>query len=271
MIEDIYGISKRLDFVVNVLTERNAKRVLDVGCGTGVNLTVMLAQHFPNTQFIAIDSDSASIACATRENQLTNVRYLVESDAVNLGVFDVIIASEVIEHVEDPDAFLDNLRGLLAPDGRLVLTLPNGLGPFELASFIETVAHLTGVYRVLRALKRLVRPSNAVPVAAGTLAVSPHINFFSYRQIQTLIATGGFRVLAYRPRTFLCGFVFDQLMRSRRAIDWNARISDQLPPQLASAWAFLLAPESSRSGAAYRRGTYARMRRYLNEKRWGLR
>lgn len=271
MIEDIYGISKRLDFVVNVVTESNAKRVLDVGCGTGANLTGLLAQHFPETQFIAIDSDAASIACATRENQSSNARYLVESDAVNLGAFDVVIASEVIEHVDDPDAFLDKLRGLLVPDGRLVLTLPNGLGPFELASFVEAVAHLTGVYRVLRTIKRLIRPGKACSVAAGTLAVSPHINFFSYRQIQAVIAAGGFRVLVYRPRTFLCGFVFDQLMQSRRAIDWNARISDRLPPQLASAWMFLLASESSRSGAAYQRGSYARLRRYLNEKRWGLR
>lgn len=270
MIEDIYGISKRLDFVVNVVTERHAKRVLDVGCGTGANLTALLARHLPDTQFVAIDSDTASIACATQENQSANARYLLESAAVDLGTFDVVIASEVIEHVEDPDAFLDSLRGLLAPNGRLVLTLPNGLGPFELVSFVETVAHLTGVYRVLRTIKRLIRPGKAGPVAAGTLAVSPHINFFSYRQIQAVLAAGGFRILAYRPRTFLCGFVFDQLMRSRRAIDWNARISDRLPPQLASAWMFLLAPDSRLGDAAYKRSSYARLRRYLNEKRWGL-
>ena len=271
MIEDIYGISKRLDFVVSVLTERHAKRVLDVGCGTGANLTALLAERFPATQFVAIDSDAASIAFATRENQAGNARYLVESAAVDLGTFDVVIASEVIEHVEDPDAFLSKLRGLLAPDGQVVLTLPNGLGPFELVSFVETVMHLTGVYRVLRTLKRLMRPGKAGPVAAGTLAVSPHINFFSYPQIRSVIVAGGFRILAYRPRTFLCGFVFDQLMQSRRAIDWNARISDRLPPQMASAWMFLLAPDSGLGGPAYERSTYARLRRYLNEKRWGLR
>jgi SAM-dependent methyltransferase len=270
MIEDIYGISKRLDFVSKVLVECRAKRVLDVGCGTGENLTALLARHFPGTQFVAIDSDAASIACAMQKNLSDNARYLVESDAVDLGTFDLIIASEVIEHVEDPDAFLSKLRDLLAPDGRLVLTLPNGLGPFELASFVETVAHLTGVYRVLRTIKRFIRPSSAGPLAAGTLAVSPHINFFSYRQIQAVVAAGGFRILAYLPRTFLCGFVFDQLVQSKRAIDWNARIANRLPPQLASAWMFLLAPDARSAGPVYERGACARLRRYLNEKRWGL-
>jgi SAM-dependent methyltransferase len=271
MIEDIYGISKRLDFVVNVVSDRRAKRVLDVGCGTGENLTSLLARRFPETQFVAIDSDAASIAFATRENPADNARYLVEADAVDLGTFDLVIASEVIEHVEDPDDFLGKLRGFLAPDGRVVLTLPNGQGPFELASFVETVMHLTGAYRVLRTIKRWIRPSKAGPIAAGTLAVSPHINFFSYRKIQSVTAASGFRILAYRPRTFLCGFVFDQLMQSKRVIDWNARISDRLPPQMASAWMFLLAPSPRPGGPIYKRNAYARLRRYLNEKRWGLR
>jgi 2-polyprenyl-3-methyl-5-hydroxy-6-metoxy-1,4-benzoquinol methylase len=39
--------------------------------------------------------------------------------------FDVIVAGEVIEHLENPGAFLRNLREHLAPGGHLVITTPN--------------------------------------------------------------------------------------------------------------------------------------------------
>lgn len=271
MNETIYGLGKRLEFVAGAICDFGPKRILDVGCGTGANLTAPLAQQFPEMEFLGIDSDSASIAFAVRETRSGNARYLVESDASDIGTFDLVIASEVIEHVENPEAFLNSLRGVLTPDGKLLLTLPNGLGPFELASFVETVMHLTGVYRILRAFKRMLRPGVASSVASDTLAVSPHINFFSYRQIRYVIAGGGFRILAYRPRTFLCGFGFDHVMRSKRIIAWNAAISDHLPPQMASAWMFLLTPSSSVDSPTYRRSAFARFRRFLNEKRWNLR
>lgn len=270
MIETIYGLGKRLEFVAGVISEFGPKRILDVGCGTGANLTALLAQQFPEIEFLGVDSDPTSIAFAVRENRAGNARYLVKSDAADIGTFDLIIASEVIEHVEDPNAFLSSLRSFLVPDGKLLLTLPNGLGPFELVSFVETVMHLTGVYRILRAFKRILQPGISSSVASDTLAVSPHINFFSYRQIRYIISSGGFEILAYRPRTFLCGFGFDHVMRSRRLIAWNAAISDQLPPQMASAWMFLLTPSLSVDSPPYKRSAFANLRRFLNEKRWHL-
>ena len=271
MIESVYGLSKRFEFVAGVVAQFQPKRVLDVGCGTGANLTAPLAQRFPETSFVGIDSDPASIAYANRENPASNAEYFVEASFGDTETFDLVIASEVIEHVEHPDAFLHALRRHLAPGGKLVLTLPNGLGPFELVSFAETVMHLTGIYRVLRAFKRILRPGVAGSVASDTLAISPHINFFSYGQICSVIARGGFQILAYRPRTFLCGFGFDHLIRSPQTIAWNAEIADHLPPQLASAWMFLLSPCVSIGRQAYRRSLFARLRRFLNEKRWHLR
>lgn len=270
MTETVYGLRKRLEFVAGIVADFRPKRVLDVGCGTGANLTAPLAQLFPETSFVGIDSDPASIAYAKRENPADNAQYFVEATFGDTESFDLVIASEVIEHVEDPDAFLNLLRGFLAPDGKLVLTLPNGLGPFELVSFAETVMHLTGIYRVLRAFKRMLRSGVVSPVASDTLAISPHINFFSYQQICSLIYGGGFRILAYRPRTFLCGFGFDYLIKSQRAVAWNATVADKLPPQLSSAWMFLLTPCSKPDGVSYKSSLFADFRRLLNKKRWNV-
>lgn len=268
MIEDTYGNNKRLDFVAGVISRYRPARVLDMGCGTGANLTACLAGRFQGVQFVGVDSDETSIAFARRENRHGNARYVLESEAGSLGAFDLVIASEVIEHVEAPDAFLDFLKNRLVANGKIVLTLPNGYGPFEFASLVESIMQLTGIYGALRAIKRYVHGAAADTAAADTLAISPHINFFSCRLIRKLIAGGGLSVLEYRPRTFLCGFGFDQIMTSAKAISWNADFADKLPPQMVSAWMFLLEAGGERRQLLYRRGAYARLRRYLNEKRW---
>lgn len=270
MIENTYGVAKRLEFVTGVIAGCRPLRVLDIGCGTGANLTAPLARKFPDVNFVGIDSDAASVSFASRENCPENARYCVDVDAGDLGTFDLVIASEVIEHVEDPDAFLVFIKSRLTSNGRVVLTLPNGFGPFEFSSFAETIMHLTGIYRALRAIKRKLRGEGTNTVPADTLAVSPHINFFSYRQIHAVIAAAGFVVLEYRPRTFLCGFGFDQVMRSVSVIAWNAEVANRLPPQMASAWMFLLEPNDTPCRSVYVRSAIARFRRLLNEKRWNL-
>ena len=271
MIECTYGLQKRIDFVAKIISTTNPVRVLDVGCGTGANLTERLAQQFPHSDFIGIDSDATSIAFANKNRKASNVKYLLESDAFDLGHFDLVIASEVIEHVEDPVAFLQFLRGRLTSTGCVVLTLPNGHGPYELASLVETLMHLTGIYAMLRALKRILVRQSTFPPTVDTLAISPHINFFAYASIRALIVASGFQINQFRPRTFLCGFGFDHLIKSKRLIAWNAEVSDRMPAQCASAWMFFLTPTESTISFLYQRGFCAGLRRYLNEKRWKLR
>ncbi|MCG9059544.1 class I SAM-dependent methyltransferase [Laribacter hongkongensis] len=270
MLENSYGIAKRFEFVAGVIERLHPLRVLDIGCGTGANLTAPLARRFPNVEFVGLDSDPASIEFARRAGPALNTRYYIEA-VEDIGHFDLVIASEVIEHVELPDQFLAYLRDRLNIDGRVVLTLPNGFGPFELMSLVETLFHLSGIYAVLRWCKhRLSDQTPSVP-AVDSLAISPHINFFSYAEIHSAIAFAGFEVEVMRPRTLFAGLGFDQLMTAPRLIAWNARIADRLPAQLASGWMFVLVPACTASATAYRRGVYARFRRYLNEKRWHLR
>jgi SAM-dependent methyltransferase len=269
--ETVYGQNKRVEFVARIIEDCQAKRVLDLGCGTGVKLTSLLADRFPETCFVGIDSDVASIAYATEVNRLANVHYYIDGTYYQDDPFDLVIASEVIEHVEDPVAFLISLIGYLAPDGKLILTLPNGFGPFELASFVETVMHLTGIYRALRKFKRILRPKTMQLLTSDTLAISPHINFFAYSQIRSLISACGLQIILYKPRTFLCGFGFDHLISSSELIYWNAQIADVLPPQLVSAWMFLVSPAKEPVvSIPFRRRHLARFRRYLNNKRWNL-
>ena len=47
-------------------------------------------------------------------------------DPRTVGVFDLVIACEVIEHVAHPDELLRTLAGFVASDGALLLTTPNG-------------------------------------------------------------------------------------------------------------------------------------------------
>lgn len=49
-----------------------------------------------------------------------------ELSAARLGRFDLVLACEVIEHVAHPGELLEHLRTFLQPNGRLLLTTPNG-------------------------------------------------------------------------------------------------------------------------------------------------
>lgn len=269
--ETSYGVRKRLEFVSAVVARWAPRRILDAGCGTGSLLTFPLAARFPRATVMGVDVHRPSIEFARAHHVLPNLSFACVDEIPPGEAFDLIIASEVIEHVDEPGEFLLALRSKLARNGKMVLTLPNGYGPFEMASLVEDVLHLTGAYRLLsQAKRRLVR--NREGEVAGerdTLAVDPHVNFFSHQEARRLIESAGLRVLQYRPRTFLCGFGFDTIVRGERLIAWNANVADRLPPSLASAWMFLVetagAPTLARG---YSRGVYAGLHRYLNLKRW---
>lgn len=271
--EDSYGLTKRLEFVIAEIKRRNPRRVLDFGCGTGANLTAPLAERFPEIQFVGVDSDATSIIFARETYANRNLEFRLYPQEFSFGEdFDLLIASEVLEHIEQPDVFLARLRGSLAKGGALLVTIPNGFGPFELASLVEAVLHVTGLYNILRKLRHFISATSADPASVNdTLAISPHVNFFSFGEFVRLFASQGFVQARYQGRTFLCGFGFDLLLRGDSVLRWNAQIANRLPPQIVSDWMVVLEPNETPRQASFRRSAYARLRRWLSYRRYNQR
>jgi 2-polyprenyl-3-methyl-5-hydroxy-6-metoxy-1,4-benzoquinol methylase len=255
--EDSYGRLKRLHFVSETIETLRPRRILDVGCGSGTQLTRPLAEAFPEIEIVAVDDDARSIAWARAERPPANLRF--DAPAAVEGTFDLVIASEVLEHVAAPDQFLAELHRRLAAGGRLILTVPNGYGSYEWMSLIEVGVTLSGA-------RRLLRGRQTPPDEADTFAVSPHLNFFSVTELEELFDSAAFRVIRRRPRTFLCGWQID----GRVPVEWNARIANRLPFSAAADWMFELAAEGTPRPTRWRRGAWARFRKRLNERRWGL-
>lgn len=136
----------------------NELRVLDYGCAHG-HYMMPLAKAFPTCRFTGVDVSERAVAAAVkwaqREN-LTNVELRLGSQAVfedvstlcplvydedsmqygggNTAVakkarrdlFDIIIAGEVVEHVPDWRALIEDFRNVLRPGGLLIVTTPYG-------------------------------------------------------------------------------------------------------------------------------------------------
>ncbi|TQL69397.1 methyltransferase family protein [Nocardioides albertanoniae] len=105
--------------------ETGATRVLDVGCWTG-EVGRILTERGCSVTGIEIDTEAARLAEKVLDRVV--VADLDEkplTELVEPGSFDVVIFADVLEHLVDPRAALEQARELLAPGGRVVISIPN--------------------------------------------------------------------------------------------------------------------------------------------------
>ena len=102
---------------------RPGDRALDVGCGDGV-FTAELAAR--GAQPVGVDVAEAALERARAGNTGLNFRRVPVDGPLPFAdnAFDLAWASEVIEHVGDTARWLSEVRRVLAPGGRLLLTTP---------------------------------------------------------------------------------------------------------------------------------------------------
>jgi SAM-dependent methyltransferase len=116
-------------------------RVLDIGSGTG-ELAAQMRDAFPAAELLGLDVSAAAVEHAARKVPAATFlqRDLVngsEPEPVHRGWATHAVCSEVLEHVEDPAAFLANVHSYLAPGCRLIVTVPGG----PMSAFDRHIGH----------------------------------------------------------------------------------------------------------------------------------
>ena len=97
-------------------------KFLDVGTGTGSNLRMLRQEGYRNV--IGIDLDPLAIRyCLTK-----GFTSLLRAEATRLpfaeGQFDVVLATDTVEHIEDDQKALHEIHRVLAPGGHVMISVP---------------------------------------------------------------------------------------------------------------------------------------------------
>ena len=121
----------RVRTILSVLADVHPRAIVDLGCGNG-QLLEEIGLASPSTARAGIDVAGEQIAAnLSRDPRVKwEVRDLQKPFAANdpmAGQYDVVVASELIEHLADPEMLLRNAR-ILARDrsSRLILTTQSG-------------------------------------------------------------------------------------------------------------------------------------------------
>jgi 2-polyprenyl-3-methyl-5-hydroxy-6-metoxy-1,4-benzoquinol methylase len=129
-------------------------------------------------------------------------------------LYDVVIASEVLEHIDDSGLadILCVITTHLKLGGQLLITVPNGYGWFEIESYlwfktgIGWFLERTRIAEAVRWTKSwLFGCSMEEPYPPSTLADSPHVQRFTYNSIQQVLAEQGFEVLSVTGSVLFAG------------------------------------------------------------------
>jgi len=160
--------------------QAHPRRALEVGFGAGAYLPA-LCETYP--EVVASDLDQAHLDHArTFVAKHSNLR-LVTDDITDSRLaqhsFDLILCTEVIEHIGDTSAVLAGIARLLAPGGTLILSTPQRHSLMELTC---KVAFLPGVIKLVRR------------IYAEAVFETGHVNLMTAGTLIRALDDGGFVV-----------------------------------------------------------------------------
>ena len=116
---------KRVRTIIKLTRTREDQRIIEVGCGGGnviANLSVGRLFGF----------DISGHILSKAKKNLRGAVHLFQGDVQNLSckgqIFTHVICSEVLEHLLNPSAALDEIARILVHRGKAVISVPNELG-----------------------------------------------------------------------------------------------------------------------------------------------
>lgn len=108
---------------------QHSLRIIDIGCGTGHLLKNLYDRlhHNYNLQLFGVDFASSALNIARKT--LPQAQFIVTdiyNPGLNLQQFDIVLCTEVLEHLEFPESALQHLVAICKLNGQVIITVPNG-------------------------------------------------------------------------------------------------------------------------------------------------
>lgn len=119
----IYG--EHMGRYTSIINSVKKKTVLDIACGTGYG-SQFIAKHAAHVY--GVDISEEAIKYAEKNYPAKNLTYKVgDGNQIPLkdGVVDAVVSMETIEHIEDQETFLSEVKRVLKPGGNFYVSTPN--------------------------------------------------------------------------------------------------------------------------------------------------
>lgn len=235
--ENSYGHLKRFKFILNAIENFSKTKedvnILDVGCGTGISITIPLGKEGYN--ILGIDIDNKSVEYAKSYNIYSNVSFKCCRVEEVEEKYDIIIASEIIEHIQDPVNFLKSLRDKLNDNGIIIITTPNGYGWSEKEARILKTILKNRVFNFL--LSRVKKLQNRITLNQE----NDHMQAFTFKSINVIFDEAGLEVVGFKGGPVFGGpFNERTLSKVFGFKNLSNMLGDFVPPNLNLSWYFVL-------------------------------
>ena len=124
--EGEYKLSGGREMIIRGLVLKDAKTVLDVGCGSGDLARILTSE---GRSVSGVDISAVALAHAEpylKDSFCFDIQNKWPEELTNQR-FDLVVVSEVIEHIFMPADFLEKAKTILRPESSMIITTPNFL------------------------------------------------------------------------------------------------------------------------------------------------
>lgn len=165
-------------------------KILDLGCSNGVIARERFSKKILNLDMHGIEIDARDAQRARKLGLKVKVTNIEKRFPYSNNSFDIVSANQLIEHLHDPDHFLDEIFRVLKPFGYLILATEN------LASWHNIAALFMGWHPFSLHASTVRNVGN--PLRLGMNGDAPsysrHVKVFTLRSLIETVRLHGFEV-----------------------------------------------------------------------------